>query len=94
MAMESEVSRESFNVATGTATTLNRLVEIVQKITGTNLEPEYKTLPGKIRSAVSTKLDFSIEKIERAIGWKPQISFEDGIRRMIKWRERERGKAA
>lgn len=90
MAMESDVSRESFNVATGTATTLNRLVEIVQKITGTSLEPEYKTPPGKIRAAVSTKLDFSIEKIERMIGWKPQISFEEGIRRLIAWREMER----
>jgi UDP-glucose 4-epimerase len=93
MAMESDVSRESFNVATGTATSLNKLVEIVQKITATNLEPEYKTPAGKIRAAVSTRLDFSIEKIERMIGWKPQISFEAGIRRMIKWREMERGKA-
>jgi len=94
MAMESDVSRESFNVATGTATTLNRLVEIVQKITGTDLKPEYKTPAGKIRAAVSTKLDFSIEKIENMIGWKPQISFEEGIRRMITWREKERNKAA
>ena len=94
VAMESDVSRESFNVATGTATTLNTLVEIVQKITGTNLDPEYKTPPGKIRAAVSTKLDFSIEKIERMIGWKPQISFEAGIRRMIKWREEEQGRAS
>ena len=93
MAMESDVSRESFNVATGTATSLNKLVEIVQKITATNLEPEYKTPAGKIRAAVSTRLDFSIEKIERMIGWKPQISFEAGIRRMIRWREMERGKA-
>jgi UDP-glucose 4-epimerase len=94
MAMESDVSRESFNVATGIATSLNKLVEIVQKITATNLEPEYKTPAGKIRAAVSTKLDFSIEKIERMIGWKPQISFEAGIRRLIEWRERERGKPA
>ena len=62
VAIESDVSRESFNVATGTATTLNTLVEIVQKITGTNLDPEYKTPPEKIRAAVSTKLDFSIEE--------------------------------
>jgi UDP-glucose 4-epimerase len=94
MAMESDVSRESFNVATGTATTLNRLVEIVQKITGTNLQPEYKTPAGKIRAAVSTKLDFSVEKIEKMIGWKAQISFEEGIRRMINWREKEQNKAA
>jgi UDP-glucose 4-epimerase len=94
MAMASDVSRESFNVATGTATSLNRLVEIVQTITGTDLQPEYKTPAGKIRAAVSTKLDFSIEKIARMIGWKPEISFEDGIRRMVAWRNREPHKAA
>ncbi len=94
MAMESDVSRESFNVATGTATTLNRLVEIVQKITGTNLQPEYKTPPGKIRAAVSTKLDFSVEKIQRMLGWKAEISFEDGIRRLVAWRDRELRKVA
>lgn len=94
MAMESDVSRESFNVATGTATTLNRLVEIVQKITGTNLQPEYRTPPGKIRAAVSTRLDFSVEKIERMLGWKAQISFEEGIRRLVAWREQELRKVA
>ena len=94
MAMESDVSRESFNVATGTATTLNRLVEIVQKITGTNLQPEYKTPPGKIRAAVSTKLDFSVEKIQRMLGWKAEIPFEDGIRRLVDWRDRELRKVA
>jgi UDP-glucose 4-epimerase len=93
-AMESEVSRESFNVATGTATSLNGLVEIVQKITGTRLEPEYKTPAGKVRAAVSTKLDFSVEKIERMLGWKAQVSFEEGIRRLIAWRERELRKVA
>jgi UDP-glucose 4-epimerase len=94
MAMESDVSRESFNVATGTATTLNRLVEIVQKITGTNLQPEYKTPPGKIRAAVSTKLDFSVEKIARMIGWKAEISIEEGIRRTLAWRAKEQQKVS
>ena len=93
-AMETDVSRESFNVATGTATTLNRLVEIVQKITGTDLRPEYKTPLGKIRAAVSTKLDFSVERIERMLGWKAQITFEEGIRRLVAWRDRERREVA
>jgi UDP-glucose 4-epimerase len=89
VAMESDVSRESFNVATGTATTLNRLVEIVREITGTHLQPEYKTPPGTIRAAVSTKLDFSVEKIERMIGWKAEISIEEGVRRTLAWRAKE-----
>jgi UDP-glucose 4-epimerase len=94
MAMASDVSRESFNVATGTATTLNRVVEILQAITGTSLPPEYKTPPGKIRAAVSTKLDFSVEKIARMIGWKAEISLEDGIRRMLAWRAKEQQRAS
>jgi len=94
MAMESDVSRESFNVATGKATSLNELVAIVQKITGTKLEPEYKTPPGKVRAAVSTKLDFAVDKSERMLGWKAQISFEEGIRRLIAWHEGERRKVA
>ncbi len=89
IAMESEVSREGFTVATGTATTLNRLVEVVQKITGTNLLPDYKTLPGKIRAAVSTELNFSVEKIRRMLGWKAEISFEEGVRRMLAWRDHQ-----
>jgi len=81
-------------VATGKATSLNEVVAILQKITGTGLEPEYKTLPNKVRSAVSTKLDFAVDKSERMLGWKAQISFEEGIRRLIAWHEGERRKVA
>lgn len=38
--------------------------------------------------------DFSVEKIHRMIGWKAEISFEEGIRRMIAWREKEQRQAA
>lgn len=89
MAMESEVSRESFTVATGTATTLNRLVEIILRIAGSDLEPEYKTLPGKVRATTSKTMHFSNEKIARMLNWKPEISIEDGIERLIRWRQKE-----
>ena len=89
MAMESDVSRESFTVATGTATTLNRLVEIILQITGSNLQPEYKTIPGKVRAATSKTMHFSNEKIARMIGWQPSVSIEDGIARLIRWRQSE-----
>ncbi|WP_158930794.1 NAD-dependent epimerase/dehydratase family protein [Acidisphaera sp. S103] len=85
MAMESDVSRESFNVATGVSTTLNRLVEIILQVTGSDLEPEYKTIPGKIRATTSKTLKFSNRKIERMIGWRPGISIEEGIERVIRW---------
>jgi UDP-glucose 4-epimerase len=89
MAMASDVSRESFTVATGTATTLNRLVEIILQITGSDLKPEYKTMPGKVRATTSKTMLFSNEKIARMIGWHPAISIEDGIARLIRWRQAE-----
>lgn len=89
MAMASDVSRESFNVATGVSTTLNELVDIVLKLTGSDLKPEHKTMEGKVRATVSKTLKFSNKKIIEMLGWTPQISFEEGIARLIKWREEE-----
>lgn len=87
MAMESDVSRESFNVATGVSTSLNELVAIVQNVMGTNLQPEYKTPVGKIRATSSSTLKFSNKKIATMLGWRPEISIEEGIRRVIAWRK-------
>lgn len=87
MCMASDVSGESFNVCTGTATTLNRLVEIVLEVTGSDLKPDYRNEPGKVRATTSTALNLSREKIRRMVGWEPQVSLEEGIRRVIRWRE-------
>lgn len=87
MAMESDVSRESFNVCTGASTSLNQLVAIIQKTMGTNLQPEYKTPVGKIRATSSSTLKFTNKKIEKLLGWRPQISIEEGVRRVIEWRK-------
>ena len=60
-------------------------------------------LTGKTESLLSYVKDrpghdrryaLTCDKMEKHLGWKPQISFEDGIRRMIKWREAERSNAA
>lgn len=94
MAMASDVSGESFNVATGVATSLNRVVELLLQITGSKLEPEYKSGASHVRSSTGTELDFSRAKIEKMLGWRPEISIEDGIRRLIEWRRREETRAA
>ncbi|MBV9565686.1 MAG: NAD-dependent epimerase/dehydratase family protein, partial [Bradyrhizobium sp.] len=90
MAMASDVTAESFNVATGVATTLNRIVEILTEITGTELKPEYTTASGsQVRASATQQLDFSRAKIERMLGWTPEVPIEEGIRRLIAWRQRE-----
>ena len=86
MAMESEATGEAYNVATGVATNLNRLVEIICEITGSDIKPVYEDKAGAVRVTTSSELDFSIEKIARDIGWKPEVSIEEGIARLIAWR--------
>ena len=90
MAMASDVSGESFNVATGEATSLNRLFEIIARQIGSDLQPIYADGDG-LRLTTSTTLDFSVAKIGRMIGWKPEIPIEDGIARLIRWRRSQPG---
>lgn len=89
MAMASDVTGESFNVATGVATSLNRIVDLLVRVTGTDLKPVYKTGGSQVRSSVTAQLDFSRAKIEKMLGWKPEVSIEEGIRRLIEWRRAE-----
>jgi len=88
LAMESSVTCEGMNVATGVQTSLNRMVEIINEVCKTDLKPEYKDDPSKPVVNATTKLSFSREKAKRLIGWEPQVPVEEGIRRLIEWNER------
>jgi UDP-glucose 4-epimerase len=89
MAMASEVTGESFNVATGVATSLNRIVELLLEITGSKLKPQYRTGSTQVRSSITAQLDLSRAKAEKMLGWVPEISIEEGIRRLLKWRSEQ-----
>lgn len=87
MAMESDVSGESFTVATGRSTSLNQLVKIILDKMGSDLQPEHKTIEGKIRATTSSTVNFSNKKIIDMLGWRPEIPLEVGIERIILWTE-------
>ena len=89
MAMASDVSGETFNVVSGVATTVKRLVELLLEITGSKLEPAYTSAGGGVRSSTGSRLNFSRKKIERLLGWRPEIDIEVGLRRLIDWRRGE-----
>lgn len=85
MAMEADVTGQSYNVATGVSTSLNDLVAIILRQMGSDLKPEHRKMEGKIRATVTSKLKFSNDKIRQELGWTPSISIEEGIRRIIAW---------
>ncbi len=87
MAMASEATGEVFNIGSGASTDLNRLVEILLDVTGSDLEPEFVEAKGAVKSTSGSTIDFRIEKAKDMLGWKPEVGIEEGIRRLISWIE-------
>jgi len=73
---------EVFNISTGEATTINMLVETIQKITGkTSLKPVHvEPRPGDIKHSYG-----DITKARRNLGYKPKVQLEKGLSELIKW---------
>ena len=80
-AAESDVTGEIFNVGSGGTYSINRLVELLQA--------EAIHIPKRPGEPDCTFADTS--KIARELGWRPRVSFEEGVGRMLEviesWRE-------
>lgn len=87
-AMTSDISGDVFTIASGKPTSFEELIRTVLRACGSTLEPVFRDEAGRLKSAVATKSSFSIEKAARLLGWQPQSSLEDGIRRLVEWSEK------
>src|SRR5439155_6625925 len=87
MAMASEVSGESFLIATGVDSSVNDIVAILLKLTGSPLKPRHRDEPGKVQTTTKAALGFLPAKAKRLLGWEAAVGVEDGIRRLIAWAE-------
>ena len=68
-----------YNLGTGDPYSFNEMVALINDALGTDVEPKYEPIP--LENYVhNTCADIS--KIHEATGWKPQISFEKGVRRV------------
>ncbi len=81
LAATSPVAEEVFNLGAGKPQTVNRLVEL--------LGGERVALPKRPGEPECTWADIS--KIKRVLGWKPKVTFEEGVSLMLAeidyWRE-------
>lgn len=84
IAMESEITDEVFNVASGTETSLLGLLTAVLKVTGSTLKPEF--LPARAVNPVPRRLA-DTKKAEDLLGFKAKVGVEEGLRRLIAWRK-------
>jgi UDP-glucose 4-epimerase len=81
LAMKSEAPLlgEAYNVGTGGRVSLLDLVAGLNAVLGTRLDPEF--LPARAGDVAHSQA--SLERIAAALGYRPTVGFEEGLRRTI-----------
>lgn len=81
LALESDISGEVFQIATGVETSILELARLIQETMASNVQIAHAPpRQGDIRKNYS-----EIFKVERIIGWQPQVSLAQGIVRTCNW---------
>ena len=72
---------ETINIAGGQERSIISVLRLAQEITGNPTEPIQKPpRPGDVRRSLA-----DISKARELLGWAPQASFEEGLRRTAEW---------
>ncbi len=90
LAMEkNSANYETFNVGTGKKTSIKEVAETLLKIYGSDIKPiinkEFRK--GDIRHCYA-----DISKIKSKLGYEPKIKFEEGMRELVEWSEKQEAK--
>jgi nucleoside-diphosphate-sugar epimerase len=76
-----DVSGHVFNVGVGGRVSLNQVIEVLGKISGSRIEAKYEPpRDGDIRDSQA-----DITQARTLLGYEPQVSFEEGLRRTFEW---------
>ncbi|WP_163877992.1 NAD-dependent epimerase/dehydratase family protein [Rhizobium laguerreae] len=82
LAAKSDVTDEVFNVASGREISLRELAQMLSSIMGVSLEPQHKE--ARAVNGVTRRLA-DISKAEKLLGFKAEISMEQGLRDLVAW---------
>ncbi len=83
---KSDIAGEVFNISSGKAFTINRIVKIIQKITNKeSIDPVYaKPRLGDIKHSYA-----KITKAQRSLEFEPKVQLEKGLEQLIKWHSKQ-----
>jgi UDP-glucose 4-epimerase len=72
---------EVINIACGRAVTVNEIVDMINNLLGKNIKPIYTDpRPGDVKHSLA-----DITAAKKLIGFKPTVSFHDGLQKAIDW---------
>jgi UDP-glucose 4-epimerase len=87
LAANSGITDEVFNVASGEETSLLELAKLLTSVMNASLAPHHQE--ARKVNAVTRRLA-DTNKAERLLGFKAQVSLEDGLRGLVDWWRQER----
>jgi UDP-glucose 4-epimerase len=91
LAASADVTDEVFNIGSGTETSLTELAHALLRAMGSDLRLEFG--PPRGVNSVTRRLADVSAAAER-LGWKAEISLDEGLRRLVTWwREQRRADA-
>ncbi len=83
LGLKAEVADQFYNIGMGTKTSIKEICEMILKLKNSNLQIEYHP-QGK--TFVTNRIG-STEKAEKDLGFKASIQLEEGLKKLIDWRE-------
>jgi len=82
------ISGETFNVACGSTISILDIIKMLNKILGKRLKPKYAPKrQGDVRKSFA-----DIRKLTKLLGMKPEVNFNEGLRRTTEWFKENKGK--
>jgi UDP-glucose 4-epimerase len=91
LAASADVTDEVFNIGSGTETSLTELAHALLRAMGSDLPPEFG--PSRGVNAVTRRLA-DVSRAAARLGWKAEVSLDEGLRRLVAWwREQRRAEA-
>lgn len=85
MALTTENADTCYNLSTQEETSLNDLVDILSRITGKEITPDY----GPVREGDIYRSALSNEKAVKNLHWIPEVSLEEGLKRTYEYFQKQ-----
>ncbi|PRB08883.1 NAD-dependent epimerase/dehydratase family protein [Microbacterium sp. MYb64] len=82
LAAQSDVVEGTYNIASGTETSLRELAEALLRVMGSDLGVEFG--PARAVNNVARRLA-DVSAAERDLGWRSGIDLEEGLSRLVEW---------
>jgi UDP-glucose 4-epimerase len=84
---QGKLDSRAFNVGTGSGTSVLTLADSLKRAAKRDVPVQHAPKrPGEQQTSF-----LSVAKIERALGWKPEVSLDEGLRRTFEWFAAQRG---